>query len=145
MWVAASGGQGEGLPNVERERGGRRRASAALVEDDDRVLARRDVRDRERQGEHAAASPILSETKQRRAIHRGRRPDLREGPSERKSESGQEVGVRAQVRRPDQPFDQPFCPWGGLDSNQRPTDYESANREGADLEEFLNLLVRSIT
>ena len=34
--------------------------------------------------------------------------------------------------------------WGGLDSNQRPTDYESGNREGADLQEFLNLLVRSI-
>jgi hypothetical protein len=35
--------------------------------------------------------------------------------------------------------------WGGLDSNQRPTDYESENKEGADLQEFLNLLVRSIT
>jgi hypothetical protein len=35
--------------------------------------------------------------------------------------------------------------WGGLDSNQRPTDYESGNREGADLQEFLNVLVRGIT
>ena len=35
--------------------------------------------------------------------------------------------------------------WGGLDSNQRPTDYESGNREGADLQEFLNMLVRGIT
>jgi hypothetical protein len=33
---------------------------------------------------------------------------------------------------------------GGLDSNQRPTDYESGIWEGADLQEFLNLLVRSI-
>jgi hypothetical protein len=41
--------------------------------------------------------------------------------------------------------DQWFLSWGGEDLNLRPTDYESANREGADLEEFLNLLVRSIT
>jgi hypothetical protein len=35
--------------------------------------------------------------------------------------------------------------WGGEDSNLRPTDYESGNKEGADLQEFLNLLVKSIT
>jgi hypothetical protein len=34
--------------------------------------------------------------------------------------------------------------WGGVDSNHRPTDYESGTWEGADLQEFLNLLVRSI-
>jgi hypothetical protein len=35
--------------------------------------------------------------------------------------------------------------WGGEDSNLRPTDYESGNKEGADLQEFMNLLIRSIT
>ena len=43
------------------------------------------------------------------------------------------------------PFDMRFCLWGGLDSNQRPTDYESASGEGADLQEFLNVLLRGIT
>jgi hypothetical protein len=38
-----------------------------------------------------------------------------------------------------------FCLWGGLDSNQRPTDYESGHGEPADLQEFLNVLVRNIT
>jgi hypothetical protein len=35
--------------------------------------------------------------------------------------------------------------WGGEDSNLRPTDYESGPLERADLHEFLNMLVRSIT
>jgi hypothetical protein len=34
--------------------------------------------------------------------------------------------------------------WGGEDLNLRPADYESGIWEGADLQEFLNLLVRSI-
>jgi hypothetical protein len=34
--------------------------------------------------------------------------------------------------------------WGGEDSNLRPTDYESEIARGADLQEFLNVLVRAI-
>jgi len=40
--------------------------------------------------------------------------------------------------------DQRVSSWGGEDSNLRPTDYESAIWEGADLQELLELLVRSI-
>jgi hypothetical protein len=43
------------------------------------------------------------------------------------------------------PSDIRFCPWGGLDSNQRPTDYESENARTADLQRFLEVLVRSNT
>jgi hypothetical protein len=43
-----------------------------------------------------------------------------------------------------QRLDQRFRLWGGVDSNHRPTDYESGSWQGADLQEFLNLLVRSI-
>jgi hypothetical protein len=35
--------------------------------------------------------------------------------------------------------------WGGEDLNLRPTDYESGHAQALDLQEFLNLLVRSIT
>jgi hypothetical protein len=35
--------------------------------------------------------------------------------------------------------------WGGLDSNQRPTDDESADVRAADVQEFLNILVGDIT
>jgi hypothetical protein len=35
--------------------------------------------------------------------------------------------------------------WGGEDSNLRAADYESGHAQGVDLQEFLNLLVRSIT
>jgi hypothetical protein len=44
-----------------------------------------------------------------------------------------------------QPRDLRLQTWGGQDSNLRPTDYESGSWEGADLQEFLNVLVRSIT
>jgi hypothetical protein len=37
-----------------------------------------------------------------------------------------------------------FCLWGGLDSNQRPTDYEAGVPHAADLQEFLRILVRAI-
>jgi hypothetical protein len=39
-----------------------------------------------------------------------------------------------------QSHDLRFQTWGGLDSNQRPADYESASWDGPDLQEFLNLL-----
>jgi hypothetical protein len=44
-----------------------------------------------------------------------------------------------------QPRDLRFQTWGGEDSNLRPTDYESGYGEGADLQEFLKVLVRSTT
>jgi hypothetical protein len=37
-----------------------------------------------------------------------------------------------------------FYLWGGVDSNHRPADYEFATRQAADLQELLDLLVRSI-
>src|ERR671918_2830209 len=60
---------------------------------------------------------------------------------------GPEDMCPAVVRRPapqKQPADLGFLSWGGVDSNHRRTDYESANREGADLQQLLNVLVRSI-
>jgi len=53
--------------------------------------------------------------------------------------------IRFPSRDRKSPSDQGFSSWGGEDLNLRPTDYESGNWEGADLQEFLNLLVRSIT
>jgi hypothetical protein len=41
--------------------------------------------------------------------------------------------------------DQGVSSWGGEDSNLRPTDYESGHAQALDLQEFLNLRVRSIT
>lgn len=35
--------------------------------------------------------------------------------------------------------------WGGLDSNQRPADYEPATDEAGHLRKFMNILVRAFT
>ena len=57
---------------------------------------------------------------------------------------GAEVAELPVGRRKSAP-EQGVSSWGGEDSNLRPTDYESGNWEGADLQEFLNLLARGIT
>ena len=43
------------------------------------------------------------------------------------------------------PSDQRVSEWGGLDSNQRPTDYEAAARRPGDLPEWMKALVRRFT
>ena len=61
----------------------------------------------------------------------------------RHSGDGEVIELRSE--RENRASHQHVSEWGGLDSNQRPTDYESANWEAADLQEFLNVLVRGIT
>jgi hypothetical protein len=48
-------------------------------------------------------------------------------------------------RRPNMTADLQVLSWGGLDSNQRPADYEFAKDQAGYLRKFMNILVRAFT